>query len=438
MITKLVTEYFDLEKAGTTLQREFAAGLTTFFTMSYIIVVNPAILKAAGIPEGPSMVATVAIAILGSLLMGLYANLPFAIAPYMGENAFISYTVVRALGYRWETALGAVFIAGAVFTLLTIGRVREWMADAVPEALRHSFAAGIGLFMAFVGLNECGIVTIGALGAPVRVGNLASPSVMVAVAGFILIAMLMLWRIPASILAGILLTSATAFVVKVAPLPTALIGVPPSPLPIFFKLDFHGALSWGFFGVSLTIFVMAFCDTTGTLLGVAQSGNLLDRHGNLPRIERPMLVDALATTVAALAGTTTAGAYIESAAGVAVGGRTGLTAVVTAALFALSLFMTPLMTAIPREAYGPAMIAVGLMMLAPITRINFTDLTEALPAFAVVSLMSFTYNIGIGVTAGFILYPLFKLGAGRANEVKPGLLTLAGLSLLFFVFFPYH
>jgi AGZA family xanthine/uracil permease-like MFS transporter len=261
---------------------------------------------------------------------------------------------------------------------------------------------------------------------------------MVAIAGFIMMALLMLWRVPAAILIGIIVTSALAFAARIAPMPSAIVGLPPNPLPIMFQLDLHGAFSWGFFGVGLTIFVMAFNDTMGTLMGVAQRAGMLDRDGNLPGIERPMLADALATTFAALVGTSTAGAFIESAAGVTAGGRTGLTAVVVAGLFALSLFLAPLMTAIPPAAYGPVLILVGVMMLEPVIRINFDDLSEAIPAFAVIALMSFTYNIGVGVTAGFILYPLLKVAVGRWGEIKPGLWMLAGLSLLFYIFYPYR
>ncbi|MGA7762514.1 MAG: NCS2 family permease, partial [Candidatus Binataceae bacterium] len=249
--------FFGFEAAGTNLRREVLAGVTTFVTMAYIVAVNPAILKAAGIPEGPSMVATVMTAMFGTLVMGLYANRPFAIAPYMGENAFVAYTVVRVLGFRWQTALGAVFIAGVLFTLLTLARVRQWIVEAVPPGLRFSFAAGIGLFLAFIGLNEAGIVTLGVAGAPVRIGALNSAPAMVAIFGFVAIAMLTLWRVPGAILLGILLASAAAFALGVASLPPRWVSAPPSPAPILFKLDLSAAFGWGFFGVLLTIFVMA-------------------------------------------------------------------------------------------------------------------------------------------------------------------------------------
>jgi AGZA family xanthine/uracil permease-like MFS transporter len=437
-INNLIKNYFQIDEHGTTIGREAMAGLTTFVTMSYIIAVNPAVLHAAGIPEGPSMVATVATAVFGTLAMGLYANRPFAIAPYMGENAFVAYTVVRVLGYRWETALGAVLVAGILFAALTVGRIREWLVNAVAPSLAHSFAAGIGLFLAFIGLNEAGIVKMGVPGTPVRLGDLGSPHVLIAIAGFAIIAVLTLRRVPGAILLGILAASAFAFATGVARAPAAWIGIPPNPMAIVFKTDLSGALSVGFFGVTLTIFVMALIDTMGSLVGVSERAGFLDPRGNLPGIERPMMCDALATIFAALSGTSTAGAFIESAAGVHAGGRTGLVAVVVAMLFLGSLFFAPLVVAIPPAAYGPALVIVGATMMAPLGRIDFEDPTEALPAFAVIALMSFTYNVGVGITAGLVLFPLLKLAAGRAGEVRSGLWVLAVLSALFFVFYPYH
>ena len=437
-MNRRIASFFALEQAGTTVRREVLAGVTTFVTMSYIIAINPAILKTAGIPEGPSMVATVMTAMLGTLIMGLYANRPFAIAPYMGENAFVAFTVVQLLGYKWQTALAAVFIAGVMFTLLTVARVRQWMVDALPPGLSYSFGVGIGLFLAFIGLNESGIVTVGVAGAPVRVGNLAAPSAEIAVLSFVLIAVLMLRRVPGAILLGILISAAVAFATGVAKPPAQWISMPPNPAPIMLKLDLHGALSVGFFGVLLSIFVMALTDTMGSLIGVSARAGFLDADGSLPQIERPMLADAIATMFAGLAGTTTAGAYIESAAGVHVGGRTGLTAVVVAALFGMSLFFAPTVAAIPAAAYAPALIIVGAMMITPVLKIDFEDYTELIPAFTVIALMSFTYNIGVGITAGLILYPMFKLAAGRWREVHAGLWMLCALSILFYIFYPYQ
>jgi AGZA family xanthine/uracil permease-like MFS transporter len=370
--------------------------------------------------------------------MGLYANRPFAIAPYMGENAFIAFTVVKTMGFSWQTALAAVFISGVLFVALTVARIRQWLLESVPPGLRYSFAAGIGLFLVFIGMNEAGIVALGVPGAPVRIGVLTSPTVLMAIGCFLLISVLMMWQVPGAILLGILSAAAASFILGLAPAPARWTGAPPDLRPLLFQIDLRGALSWPFLGVLLTIFMMAFIDTLGSLIGLSARAGFLDADGRLPQIERPMLADAIATTVAGLIGTTTSGAFIESATGIAAGGRTGFTAVVTAALFAAALFFAPLITAIPPAAYSPALIVVGLQMLAPIARIDFDDYTEMIPAFAVVVLMSFTYNIGIGITGGFVLCPFFKLVTGRAREVSPGLWVLSAFSLLFFIFYPYR
>ncbi len=433
----MIQRFFHLNELGTTVKREIVAGLTTFVTMAYIIVVNPKILEVAGIPFGPSMVATILSAFFGTLAMGIYARRPFAIAPYMGENAFVAYTVVKVLGYSWQTALGAIFVSGVLFTLLTLFKMRSWLANAIPQSLKISFAVGIGLFLAFIGLNETGIVVLGAPGAPVRVGNLSSPSVLLAIFGFLLMGYLMIRNVKGAILISILAVTFLAFPLGVANLPKQWVSLPPSLGPIFLKLDILGALSWGFFAIMLVVFVMDFVDTLGTLIGVSFKAGLLDENGNLPEIEKPMLCDALATVVGALLGTTTTGTYIESATGIEAGGRSGLTAVVVALLFLLALFFAPFLTVVPAAAYGPALMIVGVLMLSPVIKIKFNDLTEAIPAFSTIVLMSFTYNLGIGMTAGFVLYPLAKIVSGRSREIPAGLWVLAGFSLLFYIFYPY-
>ena len=432
-----VPSFFKLEQLGSTIRQEILAGLTTFVTMAYIIIVNPKILEAAGMPFGASMVATIMSASFGTLLMGLYANRPFAIAPYMGENAFIAFTVVKVMGYSWETALGSIFISGVVFAILTLLKVRSWLADAIPESLKIGLTVGIGLFLSFIGLNETGIVRLGVEGAPVHVGNFHQATVLLAILGFFLIGFLLIRRINGAILIGILTVTLIGFILGVTPLPDRWVSMPPDLSPIFLKLDIAGALSWGLFSVILTIFVMAFLDTLGTLIALALRANLLDEKGNLPDIEKPMMTDALSTVVASLLGTTTTGAYIESATGIAAGGKTGLTAVVVALLFLMALFFAPFLSAVPSFAYGPSLIIVGAMMIAPISRLKFDDYSEVLPIFSVIVMMSFTYNIGIGMTAGFLSYPFFKILGGRVNEVKPGLWVLAVLSLMFYAFYPY-
>ncbi|MGO9564029.1 MAG: NCS2 family permease, partial [Candidatus Korobacteraceae bacterium] len=415
---------FALDAHKTTVTRELIAGLTTFTTMSYIVVVNPAILSSAGIPKGPSFVATALVGALGCFLMALYANRPFAIAPYMGENAFIAFTVCRVLGIRWQAALAAIFISGVLFVLMTVLHLRRWVVEGVPMSLRFSFAVGMGFFLTFIGLNETGLVRLGVAGAPVQAGYLTSPAALVAIFGIVLQAVLIIRKIPGAILIGIVITALVAFVSKVAAAPHGLVSLPPSITPILWKLDFRGALTWQAFPVVLTMFVMAFVDTMGTLIGLSARAGFLDKEGQLPQIERPMLVDAITTCIAPALGTTTSGAYLESATGIEAGGRTGLTVLVTGSCFLLTLFFAPLVASIPAVAYGPALIIVGLFMLAPVTRIDFADYSESIPAFAVVSLMAFTFNIAIGLCAGFVLYPLCKIVAGKSRQLKPGLWVL--------------
>ena len=430
--------YFDFERHGTTYRKETLAGITTFLTMAYIIIVNPAILEAAGMPKGPSMVATILSAAFGTVVMGLYARRPFAIAPYMGENAFIAITVVKVMGYSWEAALGAVFVAGVLFTLLTVLKVRSWLAEALPKSLKFSFAVGIGLFLTFIGLNETGIVRLGVPGAPVTLGNLADARPLLALFSLFVIVLMTIRRIPGAIVTGVLVTTFLSFVFNVTPAPARWAGFPPDVRPLLLKLDLSATLSPSFFPIILTIFVMAFVDTVGTLIGLSARAGLLDEKGNLPDIEKPMLADALATTVAPLLGTTTTGAFIESAAGIEEGGRTGFTSLVVAFLFLLSLFFAPLLTSVPPHAYGAALIVIGSFMIAPVTKIDFHDPTELIPAFLTISLISFTYNIAVGMTAGIISSPLLKVFSGRGREIPGGLWVLAVLSLTFYIFYPYR
>ena len=433
----MIEKYFHLEELGTSVKQELIGGFTTFITMSYIIIVNPKILEAAGIPFGPSMVATILTAFVGTFALGIYANRPFAIAPYMGENAFIAFTVVKVLGYSWQTALGAIFISGAIFTLITLLKIRTWLANSIPESLKISFAVGIGLFLTFIGLNDTGIVTLGVAGAPVHVGNFGDVKVILAIVSFLIIVVLMIKKINGSIIVGIISVTLLGIILKVVEMPKSVFSLPPDMSEIFLKLDIKGALTWGFFAVILTVLVTDFVDTLGTLLGVGYKAGLMDKDGNLPEIEKPMLCDALSTVVGSLFGTTTAGIYIESAAGIEAGARSGLSAIFTSLLFLLALFFAPFFTIIPSFAYGSALIVVGILMISPISKLDFTNLSDAVPSFVTIILMSFTYNIAIGMTVGFIILPLTYLISGRKNEISSGLLILFLLSILFYAFFPY-
>ncbi|MEW5982272.1 MAG: NCS2 family permease [Acidobacteriota bacterium] len=453
----MLQRMFDIARRGSTVRREVLGGVTTFVTMAYIIVVNPAILSAAGLPIGPSTTATILTAAFGSLLMGLYANRPIAVAPYMGENAFIAFGLM-ALGATWEQRLGSVFVAGVVFLLLTIFQVRSKLANAISPSLKYSFAVGIGLFLAYIGLYETGIVTSGAAGmspeallvpgqgllrapdVPVRIGAFRDPQVLLAIGGFLLMALLLMRKVPGAILLGIAVTAVAGYAMGFTQAPAALMAVPFSGdyslAPLAFELDVPGVLRISFLPVLLTLVLMSFLDTLGTLVGVGAAGGMLDKDGNFPQVERPMMVDALSCVFASLVGTSTSGAYIESATGIREGARTGLAAVVTALLFLSTLLFVPLVAPLQqsRYAYGPALVAVGMLMVGAMRKIDFDDLTEALPAFACIALMVFTYNIANGLTAGLVLYPVAKIAAGRTNELNWGHNVLALLCLTYFVF----
>lgn len=429
--------FFQLDRHGTTVRREILAGLTTFVTMAYIIVVNPAILRIAGIPPDASMTATILASAFGTLVMALYARRPFAIAPYMGENAFITFTVVLGLGFTWQVALGAVFIAGVLFTILTLLRIRSAVAEAIPQNLKYSFAAGIGLFVTFIGLNQTGLVTLGVKGAPVQIGNLSEPSILLAVSGFVLIAYLLSRRVTGALVIGMGAVTGASILFGITKLPERLVGMPPSIEPILFQMDLGSALTVKALPVVVIIFIMAFVDTIGTLIGLSARAGLLDEKGNLPEIEKPMMADAVVNLFAPAVGTTTCGAYVESAAGIEEGGRSGLTALTVAILFLVALFFTPVLTIVPSHAYGAAMVAIGVFMIEPIRRLNFDDMTELIPSFVTITLVSFTYNIGIGMTAGLILYPFLKIATGRAAEIPKPLWVMTALSILFYIVYPW-
>jgi AGZA family xanthine/uracil permease-like MFS transporter len=413
------------------------AGFTTFLTMAYIIIINPAILEVAGIPPGPSMTATILSAGFGTLIMGFYAKRPFAIAPYMGENAFIAYTVVKVLGFPWQTALGAIFLAGAAFTLLTLLGIRGWLANAIPLSLKFSLAVGIGLFLTFIGLNETGLVVLGVPGAPVALGDFHTKPVLLALAGLLLMGWLLARRIRGAIILGILAVTLCSIALGVTPAPHALASLPPSLHPILGQMDIRAALTLKALPVVIMVFIMAFLDTVGTLIGLSARAGLLDERGNLPEIEKPMLADALANLIAPILGTTTSGAYIESAAGIEEGGRTGFTALVTAGCFFLALFFVPLFTIVPAHACGVALIMIGMLMVSPVAKLNFTDYTELIPSLLTIILISFTYNIGVGMTAGLLAYPLLKLLTGRVAEVSLPMWLLAAASLTYYLVYPH-
>jgi AGZA family xanthine/uracil permease-like MFS transporter len=448
----LFERYFRLRDHGTTTRTELLGGVTTFAAMAYVIVVNPAILRFAGLPVGPSTVATILTAAFGCLLMGLYANRPIGVAPYMGENAFIAFGLT-AMGIGWQLGLGAVFVSGVAFLVVTVLRIRPWLARAVSPGMRHGIAAGIGLFLAFLGLYQSGVVTSSVEGmptpetpflprpaVPVKLGNLHDPRVLLAVFGFTVTVVLRCRGVRGAILMGMALTAAAGYLVGLADSPESVAALPFTGRydlgEIAFRMDVSGVLRVAYLPVLLTLFLMAFLDTLGTLYGVGAAGNMLDEKGDFPEVERPMLVDAATTVFAATVGTSTSGAYIESATGIRDGARTGLAAVTTGLLFTAALFFIPLVQPLQNlgYAYGPALVVVGAMMLGSARRIDWDDLTEAVPAFLTITLIAFTYNIANGLTAGLIAYPALKVLAGRRREVSPGAVVLGLMCLTYYLF----
>jgi AGZA family xanthine/uracil permease-like MFS transporter len=449
-----IDRFFRLGERGTSVRTEVLGGVTTFAAMAYIIVLNPAILHA-GIPElplGASTVATILVAVFGCLLMGLFANRPIAVAPYMGENAFLAFGLI-ALGVGWQLRLGAVFVAGVIFVVITLLRIRAWLANAVSPSMKHSFAAGIGLFLAFIGLYQSGIVTSFVEGTPtpeskflprpdvpVKIGNFRDPKVLLAIAGFLLIAALLARRVRGALLIGIVAIAVAGYAAGVGAEPQGVVALPftgeYSLAPIAFQLDIFGVLQLGLMPVLLTLFLMSFLDTLGTLVGVGAAAGMLDERGNFPDPEKPMLVDAVTCMFSATVGSSTSGAYIESAAGIKEGARTGLAAVVTGLLFALALFFIPLVQPLQTlgYAYGPALVAVGVLMMSSVRGIDWDDVTEAVPAFVTVAMIAFTYNIANGLTAGLIAHPVLKVLAGRAREVTAGAAVLGLMCLVYYVF----
>jgi adenine/guanine/hypoxanthine permease len=421
---------FELEKHATNVRIELLAGLTTFMTMAYIIFVNPAILADAGMDKGAVFVATCLAAAFGSAFMGLYANYPVALAPGMGLNAYFTYGVVKGMGHAWETALGAVFLSGILFLIVSLTPIREWVINSIPKSLKLSIAAGIGLFLAIIGLQSAGIVKAHPA-TLVTLGDLKSPAVVLAVIGFILMAALDARRVPGAILIGILAAAIAGAFLGLSKF-TGVVSLPPSIAPVLLKLDLVKALEIGLVAIVFTFFFVDVFDNTGTLVGVAHKAGLVNPDGTLPRVKRALTVDSTAAMVGAALGTSTTTSYIESAAGVNAGGRTGLVAVTVAVLFLAALFFAPLAGAIPAFATAPALVYVACLMMSAVTEIDFADPSEFVPAVVVIVTMPLTFSIAHGIAFGFIAYAGIKLLAGRLRDVS---LAVAVLAVLFVVKF---
>jgi len=431
----MLDKYFKITENKSTLRTEIIAGITTFMTMVYILAVNPSILSACGMDKDAVFTATALSAVVATLVMALVAKLPFALAPGMGLNAFFAFTVVLGMGYSWEFALTAVFLEGIIFLILTAFNVRELIVDSIPLNLKHAVSVGIGLFIAFIGLKGTGLI-VDNPATLVSLGDMKNPAVLVGMVGVLIIGVLLVKKIKGAILIGILSSTIIGLLVGVTIVPEnfTFVSLPPSIEPVFFKFDFSQVFTFDMLIVLFTFLFVDMFDTVGTLVGVSSKAGMLDKDGKVPRVKQALFADSIGTFVGAILGTSTVTTYVESAAGVAEGGKTGMTALTVAAMFVLSLFFAPIFMIIPAAATAPALVIVGLFMISPITNINLDDYTEAIPAFFTIIMMPLTYSIAEGIAFGMLSYVFLKLLTGKYKEVKPMMYVIAVLFLIkFFV-----
>lgn len=411
--------YFKLRENGTTFKTEILAGITTFMTMAYILVVNPGILSQAGMDFGAVFTATALSAALATMLTGLYAKLPFAQAPGMGLNAFFAFTIVKQMGYSWEFALTAVFLEGIIFILLTAFNVREAIVNSIPNNIKKSISVGIGLLIAFIGLDNAHVVIHPKDGGTiVALGNITSGEALLAIIGILITGILLAKNIRGALLIGIVITTLIGIPMGITKVPTSFLSMPPSLSPIFLKFEWHNIFTPNMFIALFTLLFMDMFDTVGTLVGVATKAKMLDENGNVPRVKEALFCDAIGTTLGACLGTSTVSTFVESASGVAEGGRTGLTAVSTATMFLIALFISPLFIMIPAPATAPSLILVGLFMMSPIKEIELEDFTEAIPAFLTIIMMPLSYSISDGIVFGVVSYIVIKTLTGKVKDVS--------------------
>ncbi|HPZ28929.1 MAG TPA: NCS2 family permease, partial [Defluviitoga sp.] len=430
----ILERLFKLKENNTDVKTEVLAGITTFMTMAYIIFVNPSILSDAGMPYNGVFIATIVASILGTLAMAFLTNYPFALAPGMGLNAFFAYSVVIGLGVSWRAALGLVFIEGLIFIILSLTPVREALVNSIPMSLKTAISAGIGLFIAFIGLQNAKIV-VADPSTLVRMGHLFSGPALIALLGLIITGILYSLKIKGALLLGIIISTILGLFNGVTPIPKGFIAIPKLSdwSQVLFKLDLRSAFSFDMLGVMISFLFVDIFDTAGTLIGVSQQAGYLKEDGTLPKADKALLADAIATTGGALFGTSTVTTYVESAAGVSVGGRTGLTGIVVSILFFLSLFFQPIIAIVPSAATAPALIIVGVMMLSNIVKIQWDDFTEVIPAFVAMISMPLTYSVSNGIALGFITYPILKLFTGKGKEVHWLVYLLCILFILYFI-----
>lgn len=428
----MLENFFKLKQNGTNIRTEVIAGITTFLTMAYILAVNPNILSATGMDPNALFTSTAIAAIFGTLVMALWAKLPFALAPGMGLNAFFAFTVVLGMGYTWQFALTAVFIEGIIFILLTAFNIREAIVDAIPKTLKTAISAGIGLFIAFIGLQNAGII-VNNDATLVHLGNITQGTALLGLIGLVITSVLIIKKVKGDLLIGIIVTAIIGIPMGITHF-NGFASLPPSIEPIFFKFDFSNVLSFDMLVVVFTFLFVDIFDTLGTLVGVSSKAGMLDKDGKIPNAKKAFMADALGTTVGAILGTSTVTTYVESAAGVSEGGRTGLTALVTALCFFVALFFAPIFIAIPGAATAPALILVGLFMMTAIKDLDLTEYSESIPAFVCILAMPLAYSIAEGITLGLLSYVLINLLSGNFKKLTLGMYILAVLFILKYIY----
>lgn len=435
---KFLDRYFSITDKKSTFKTEILAGLTTFITMAYIIFVNPSILEVSGIPKEAAIAATLWSAALCTLAMGLFAKLPYAVAPGMGINAFFSFYVCKTVGLSWQTALGAVFISGIVFLILTLTKLREKIIESVPLSLKSAIVVGIGMFIAFVGFQSSGIVA-NSDATLVTLGHLSDPKVMLTLFGVAFIAVLLYLKVKAAMLIGIIATAIIGMVFNITPAPNSVRDVVSFTIPslkeTFLEMDIVGAVKYGIVSIIFTFTVVELFDNIGTLIGLSKSSGLMSFEGKIENVDKALLTDSTGTMLSAALGTCTVTTYIESSSGIQAGGRTGLTAVTVAVCFLLSFIFTPLAAIIPAFATAPVLIIVGALMLSHIKNIDFNDLSEVIPSFLIIIMMPLTYSIAIGFGMGFTCYCLMKIFSGKIRQISP---VMWFVSIIFIISFINH
>ena len=426
----ILESVFKLSEHKTNAKTEIFAGITTFMTMAYILVVNPGILSATGMDMEAVFTATALSAAIATFLMALLANLPFALAPGMGLNAFFAFSVVIGMGYSWQFALTAVLIEGIIFIILTLFNIREAIINGMPMVIKNAVSVGIGLFIAFIGFQNAGII-INNDATLVGLGNVKDAGVLLALAGILITGYLLIKGVKGALLIGMVVTTIIGIFIGKATIPTEFITAPPSLKPILFQfVGFKEIFSFEMVLVVFTFLFVDLFDTLGTLIGVSTKANMLDSEGRVPNAKQALLADAIGTTVGAMLGTSTVTTYVESASGVADGGKTGLTAFTTGTLFLISLVLSPVFIAIPAQATAPVLILVGLFMMSPILKINFDDFTDAIPAFLTIIMMPLTYSIAEGLVFGIISYVGLKALTGKGKDVHPMMYFIAALFII--------